>query len=58
MKLISRHQKVVYVNGQVKRKLLELFLGQKMIPRDELKLVPRDPPGGQKIVATRKNLKV
>ena len=32
IKLILRHQKVVYVNGQVKRKLLKLFLGQKMIP--------------------------
>ena len=32
MKLILCHQKVVYVNGQVKRKKLELFLGQKMMP--------------------------
>ena len=32
IKLILRHQKVVYVNGQVKRKLLKLFWGQKMIP--------------------------
>ena len=32
IKLILHHQKVVYVNGQVKRKLLKLFLGQKMIP--------------------------
>ena len=31
IKLILRHQKVVYVNGQVKRKLLKLFFGQKMI---------------------------
>ena len=29
IKLILRHQKVVYVNGQVKRKLLKLFWGQK-----------------------------
>ena len=32
IKWILRHQKVVYVNGQVKRKLLKLFWGQKMIP--------------------------
>ena len=32
IKLILCHQKVFYVNGQVKRKLLKLFLGQKMIP--------------------------
>ena len=32
IKSILRHQKVVYVNRQVKRKLLKLFLGQKMIP--------------------------
>ena len=32
MKLIWVHQKVVYVNGWVKRRLLELFLDQKLIP--------------------------
>ena len=32
IKLISCDQKVVNVNGYVKRKLLELFWGQKMIP--------------------------
>ena len=32
IELILCHQKVVYVNGQVKINLLKLFLGQKMIP--------------------------
>ena len=32
IKLILRHQKVLYVNGQAKRKLLKLFWGQQMIP--------------------------
>ena len=32
MKLILQHQKVVYVKRQVKRKFLELFFGQKMMP--------------------------
>ena len=50
MKLILQHQKVIYVNGQVKRKLLELFLGQKMMSWVPyvLKLVPRDPQGVKK----------
>ena len=32
IKLILRHQKVVYVNEQVKRKFLKLFFGQKNDP--------------------------
>ena len=58
MKLILQHQKVIYVNGQVKRKLLELFLGQKMMSWGPLgaQIGPQGPTGGQKIVATSKNL--
>ena len=58
MKLILQHQKVVYVNGQVKRKLLELFLGQKMMSWGPLcaQIGPQGPTGGQKIVVTSKNL--
>ena len=50
IKLILRHQKVVYVNGQVKRKLLKLFLGQKMISLGLLgtPLVPRSLQGTKK----------
>ena len=36
IKLIFRHQKVVHVNRQVKRKLLKLFWGHKMIPMGPL----------------------
>ena len=58
LKLILQHQKVIYVNGQVKRKLLELFLGQKMMSWGPLgaQMGPQGPTGGQKIVATSKNL--
>ena len=54
IKLILCHQKGVYVDGQVKRKLLELFWGQKMMSWGPLcsQIGPQGPTGGQKIVVT------
>ena len=56
IKLILRHQKVVYVNRQVKRKLLKLFWGQKMIPMGLLGALtdPQVSPGTQKGLETLK----
>ena len=58
IKLILLHQKVVYVNGQVESKLLELFFGPKMMSWGPLcaQIDPQGPTGGQKIVVTSKNL--
>ena len=56
IKLILRPQKVVYVNGQVKRKLLKLFLGRKMIPFGLFGALtdPNVSPGTQKGLETLK----